>query len=220
MASQHKAILGMANQNLYSQKPCIFCQQENIKDEILWESENFFVKVGIGLLAPGHVMIISKRHFRCFGELPSDLHGEFLAVKKQVHEKVRELFSEPVIYEHGIYSQSVHHAHMHLVPRSTGPYALSNMHGRIFNGLPSQKVPSVQAVAEALRMFGSYIFLEEDGGAWIYNTKDAAPQAYTFRKEFGRLSGLTGLINWRTLAGEDLERDKEWIEATKQKWAR
>ena len=203
-----------------TQADCIFCRRENIKDEILWESENFFVKVGIGLLAPGHVMVISKAHYSCFGELPPQLKDEFLWVKSQVHEKVSSLFSEPIVYEHGIYSQSVNHAHMHFVPAKTGPYPFFNMHKKIFSSLPSEKVDSAHSVAEALRKYGSYIFLEEEGSAWIYNTQHAAPQAFTFRKEFGRLSGLTGLIDWRLLSGHDLERDREWIAITKKRWDR
>ncbi|MBI2575878.1 HIT family protein [Candidatus Woesearchaeota archaeon] len=186
---------------------CIFCRRENIKDEILWESQNFFVKVGIGLLAPGHVMVISKAHYSCFGELPPHLKDEFFSVKNRVHEKVSLLFSEPVVYEHGIYSQSVSHAHMHFVPAKTGPYLFFNMRSKIFSSLPSEKVDSVHSVAEALRKYGSYIFLEEEGDAWIYNTQHAAPQAFTFRKEFGRF-----------LSGDDLERDKEWIAMTKGRW--
>ena len=47
---------------------CIFCNRGKIKDDILLETKNFFVKVGIGIIAPGHVMLITKKHFKCFGK--------------------------------------------------------------------------------------------------------------------------------------------------------
>jgi len=57
---------------------CVFCNREEVKEDILWETENFFVKVGVGILAPGHIMLISKKHLSCFGELPDELNQEFL----------------------------------------------------------------------------------------------------------------------------------------------
>ena len=63
---------------------CIFCNLQSSTDEILWETNNFFVKVGIGIFSPGHVMIISKKHLSCFGELPKELYKEFVVLKGEV----------------------------------------------------------------------------------------------------------------------------------------
>ena len=59
-------------------KNCPFCQRDKIKSDILMESENFFVKVGVGILAPGHVMVITREHLSCFAELPNHLMKEFI----------------------------------------------------------------------------------------------------------------------------------------------
>ena len=67
---------------------CIFCNYDSIKEDILLESDNFFVKVGVGILAPGHVMIIPKEHISCFAELPDRLGKEFISIKEQVFNKV------------------------------------------------------------------------------------------------------------------------------------
>ena len=55
-------------------------------NEILLESDNFFVKVGVGILAPGHVMIIPKEHISCYAELSNQLGKEFISIK---YKKIR-----------------------------------------------------------------------------------------------------------------------------------
>ena len=108
-------------------KDCLFCQTHKIKQDILWESENFFVKVGVGILAPGHVMIISKRHLSCFAELFPQFVEEFLSIKKTLHRKIKQNFSEPIIYEHGVYGQTVSHAHINFVPSKNEYYELESI---------------------------------------------------------------------------------------------
>ena len=56
-----------------AEEKCIFCNCDSIKEDILWETDNFFVKVGVGILAPGHVMIIPKEHISCYAELSNQL---------------------------------------------------------------------------------------------------------------------------------------------------
>ena len=104
---------------------CVFCDYDRIKEDILWETENFYVKVGVGILAPGHIMIVSKKHLSCFGEIPDELNEEFTHLIEEVFQKVKSNFSEPIMYEHGVYSQSVPHAHIHFVPKKSDFYSRS-----------------------------------------------------------------------------------------------
>ena len=77
---------------------CIFCRRDKIKEDILLESENFFVKVGIGILAPGHVMIITNYHIPCFAELPNKFIHEFNSLKNKVIKNLRLNFLTRVLY--------------------------------------------------------------------------------------------------------------------------
>jgi len=112
-----------------TKEKCAFCDYNSIKEDVLWESDNFFVKVGIGIFAPGHVMMVSKKHLTCFGELPNHLTKEFMSFKQEVFDAIKSNFFEPIIYEHGIYGQSVEHAHIHFVPKKNDLFILDNVGG-------------------------------------------------------------------------------------------
>ena len=62
---------------------------------------------------------------------------------------------------------------------------------------------------------GSYFYLEEKDHKWVFHTKDHPKMKYTFRKEFVRLTGLHGLTDWRTMSNKEKERNREWVEKTK-----
>lgn len=195
-------------------KECVFCEYDSIKDDILWESENFFVKVGVGILSPGHVMLITKRHFICFAELPVFLHGEFLNEKKRTADKIESLFSKPVIYEHGIYSQTVKHAHMHFVPGESEFHKLEGIK-HAFHYLKSMRVDNIFEIKNVYKKEKSYFYLEENGCKWILHTKGLPDKKYDFRKEFAKLTGLHGLASWRDMPEEEKQRNKEWVKTTK-----
>jgi len=194
---------------------CLFCQRDKIKDGILLESENFFVKVGIGILAPGHVMIITKEHVPCFAELPKQLIKEFTSLKNKVIENLKLNFADPIIYEHGIYGQSINHAHLHFLPRKNKYFDLSNIKQVLFTDIKSTSIGNMQQLADIHAKENSYFYLEIDGTKSVYHTKGKEAGKYIFRKEFARLTGLKGLENWKSMTEEDKRRDTEWIDITK-----
>src|SRR3989338_4459485 len=106
---------------------CVFCDRERILDDILCESENFFVKVGIGLAAPGHVLLIPKEHYRCYADIPSGLEGELGEMKERLTRLISEKFSRPYIVEYGVWGQSVPHAHLHFIPSTSAEYGIESL---------------------------------------------------------------------------------------------
>ena len=196
---------------------CLFCERSKIEKDILWESDNFFVKVGVGILSPGHVMIIFKKHLSCFGELPEESEKEFFEMKKEVFDKVKLNFFEPVIYEHGIYSQSVSHAHIHLVPCKSQFHNIENIKEKIFKELKSTQINDMFQIREIYEEEGSYFYLEEKGKKWVFHTEGIVDGKFTFRKEFARLTGLKGLSSWQNLPEEEKKRNEEWVKITKEK---
>lgn len=196
-------------------KECLFCQLDKIKSDILWESENFFVKVGVGILAPGHIMIIPKIHISCFGQLPKQLHKEFILIKKDVFDKIKSNFFEPIIYEHGIYSQSIKHAHLHFLPSRNEYYHMNNIKENLFKSLKSTQIRSIFQIKNVFKKEGSYFYLEQNNRKWVFHTKGQEDRKFTFRKEFARISGLHCLTDWQTMPKEQIQRDKIWVGITK-----
>ena len=195
---------------------CLFCQRDKIKEDILFKSENFFVKVGVGILAPGHVMVITKDHIPCFAELPKHLLRELTLLKGRVVETLELNFAEPIIYEHGVYGQSINHAHLHFLPKKNEYFDLSNIKEAIFNGLKSTRIDMMQQLADIHSKEGSYFYLEIDGDMLVYHTQGKETGKYLFRKEFARLTGLKGLENWKTMNEKEKIRDLDWIKQTKK----
>ena len=196
---------------------CLFCERSKIEEDILWESDNFYVKVGVGILAPGHIMLISKEHLSCFGELPTKLDKEFLSMLNDIFNKLKSNFSEPIIYEHGIYSQTVPHAHIHFVPRKSKYYDLKNLKEKIFKELKSTQINNIFQIKDVYKKEGSYFYLEEKDSRWIFHTKGLPESKYCFRKEFAKLTGLYGLSAWRNMPEEEKKRNREWVRLTKER---
>ena len=196
---------------------CLFCDREEIKSEILYESDNFFVKVGVSILAPGHVMLIPKDHFTCFAGIPDEFNDEILLMKQKIFDNVKDEFFEPLIYEHGVYSQSVNHAHLHFVPAKNEYFDLRDIKRVIFTELMSTQIEDFFKIKDIFEKEGSYFYFEEKDRKWVFHTKGEENYEYTFRKEFVKLTGIKGLNSWTTMPNDEKVRNIKWVDMTKDK---
>jgi ATP adenylyltransferase len=105
-------------------KNCEFCNLDKTKitNTIIEEYPNFYIKVSLGALVEGYVLIISKRHICSMRELNQEEKIEYINIIK----KYRDLFFNkydqfPIIFEHGtsrkenVSASSIVHAHTHIV---------------------------------------------------------------------------------------------------------
>ena len=202
------------------EEKCIFCNYELIKDDILFNSNNFFVKVGVGILAPGHIMLITKSHIKCFAQLPVNFRKEFLTLKENIFKKIKTNFHAPIIYEHGIYSQSIKHAHIHFIPQRNDFYNLNNIKEKLSNNMKITRINNLFDIENVFKSEGSYFYIEENNEKWVFHTKGLQENKFNFRIEFARLTGLKGLINWRNMDEKEKVRNKEWVKITKEVFKR
>ena len=103
---------------LYNQKT------KRESDCIIYESANFFVKIELGCLSPGMVMINPKRHVLSAAQIPSEQFREYLDVMEDTEFLLKAIYGrdEPVIFfEHGSapsgissHERSIVHAHTHV----------------------------------------------------------------------------------------------------------
>ena len=195
---------------------CLFCDFDKIKRDILWSSGNFYVKVGVGILAPGHVMLLPKMHLDCFAQLPMQLRKEFFSIKDNLLNKVKSSFNEPIIYEHGVYGQSIKHAHLHFLPSRSSHHNLENIKENIFKSLKSTRIDKMFKIADVFRNEGSYFYLEQSGKKWVIHTKNQEEGKFKFRKEFARLTGLYALEDWQAIPKTEKQKNEIWVNATKK----
>lgn len=93
-------------------------------DIIIYESENFFVKIELGCLIPGMVMINPKKHHYSMARLPEDQFEEYYEVMRDTEMILKGTYGKerPVIFfEHGSaptgfssHAKSIVHAHTHV----------------------------------------------------------------------------------------------------------
>ncbi len=91
---------------------------------IIYESENFFVKIELGCLIPGMVMINPKSHYFSMARLPEEQFEEYYEVMKDTEMILKGTYGKdkPVIFfEHGSaptgfssHAKSIVHAHTHV----------------------------------------------------------------------------------------------------------
>jgi len=105
------------------EEDCIFCKivRGEIESEKIAESENFFAIKDINPKTKGHSLVISKKHYKTFLDMPSSLFGEFLEETKKLalklmDEEKAEGFNL-VMNNYKVAGQLVPHAHIHILPR-------------------------------------------------------------------------------------------------------
>ena len=99
---------------------CELCEP---KDVVL-ESKFAYVRYDSNSLAPGHVIVVPKRHVADFFEMTAAEQGSVLALLNRAHKLVQEKH-HPDGYNIGVNigtaaGQARMHVHVHLIPRYTG----------------------------------------------------------------------------------------------------
>lgn len=97
---------------------------EKISDLIIYESENFFIKIELGCLIPGMIMVNPKQHCYSMARLPEELFNEYYEVMHDAEELLKATYGEDkevIFFEHGSaptgyssHAKSIVHAHTHL----------------------------------------------------------------------------------------------------------
>lgn len=90
---------------------------------IIYDSKNFYVKIELGCIKPGMVMINPKHHYLSAAQLPDELVEEYETIKRDTEFLLKGAFGDkPVIFfEHGSaphgfssHQRSIVHAHTHV----------------------------------------------------------------------------------------------------------
>ncbi len=107
-------------------KDCIFCKMASgkVKVKKIYENDNFFSIPDKNPSAPGHSLVISKKHFRTALSLPNELGPDFLDCVKKTTSKLMKKYSASGfnLLNNGYASggQFVPHFHLHILPRKKG----------------------------------------------------------------------------------------------------
>jgi diadenosine tetraphosphate (Ap4A) HIT family hydrolase len=97
---------------------CVFCAHDAL-DVVLEETDHFLVIADHAPLAEGHLLIVPRDHYACYGALPAEFDEEALELRQRVTDFLTATYRAPVFFEHGVFRQTVFHAHLHALPLGT-----------------------------------------------------------------------------------------------------
>jgi diadenosine tetraphosphate (Ap4A) HIT family hydrolase len=119
-------------------------------------SEHFYLLADNAPLVEGHALIIPRDHYACFGALPAAWDDEVLDLKARVERFEIERYRPAIFFEHGVFGQTVYHAHLHAVPLGPSgldmPALAASAEGRVVTGLAD--------VRDWWETRGQYFYLE------------------------------------------------------------
>ena len=102
---------------------CIFCKIANgeIPSKAIYEDNDFKVILDLGPATKGHALILPKEHAANLFELPDETASKVLVLAKKLGAQMKENLKADgmnLVQNNGeVAGQTVHHFHMHLIPR-------------------------------------------------------------------------------------------------------
>lgn len=134
---------------------CPFCVRQQLQ-HILTESRSFFLLSDHAPLIEGHMLLVPKRHYSCYGAVSLELEAEFLQIKALATEFLSQAYRPPVFFEHGVFRQTVYHAHLHCFP-----FGLLQLDLSVYHPQPARGLADIQAWYQER---GHYFYFEQEAG--------------------------------------------------------
>jgi diadenosine tetraphosphate (Ap4A) HIT family hydrolase len=140
---------------------CAFCQRSKFAANILKETGAFFIIADHAPLVEGHILIIPKRHFACYGTVPAETDDELFALKREVQDFFARYYAPVIFWEHGIFRQTVFHAHLHCFPFGAIEYDATK-------ALHSLVVHSQDDIRSWYATHGHYFYMEDQSRSFLF----------------------------------------------------
>ncbi len=200
-----------------SEKECVFCHPDS--ELVIESTEHFCLLLDPFALVPGHLLITSRDHYGCLGEVPLHLQKECTELRSRASSLLIKTFDQPVFrYEHGraghciargSASRSCHHYHEHLVPAEISLHAIMQ---KRFKGIPFKGGEDVCALFER---YDEYLLVAESNGDhrfYVANSDDVEP--HLLRTLTAEALGYTERADWESYSScEVFLKGKEAIQS-------
>ena len=189
---------------------CVFCTRRD-QPEVLLETKSLYVMPDKFPLLPGHTLIISRKHVRCYGAASPELWPEVDETAGRVRQFLTAAYAPEVVgWENGVAGQTVYHAHLHLLPLGAG-------------GLPAEldehpevlPVDGWEPVRRHFARHGGYRYVQVGGERRLIAGPGLIPPLETVRGWLCRVTGLEcGPEGWvrATTPADVAELARRWGE--------
>jgi len=102
---------------------CLFCKiiQKEVPAENIYEDDELIVFLDINPVNPGHALVVPKKHFDNFIELPEDITASIFQKTKKIAEAIMRAVAADSfnlgVNNGGAAGQEIMHFHLHIIPR-------------------------------------------------------------------------------------------------------
>ena len=189
---------------------CLYCHPaENL---IIKSFKNFHVVIDPYPMCVGHMMIISKEHYGCIGEMPPSLIHECEEISIRLSYYLENHFNNSVLFEHGRAGICAHdkdgtacsHMHLHVIPAKVD---ISSILSKRFT---NDKVSSLETLRKYFHGFGEYLFFHAQGNKSCYFLNSNTIPPHYLRTVITEARGEPHLNDWENYA--DMERIQQNFE--------
>jgi diadenosine tetraphosphate (Ap4A) HIT family hydrolase len=192
----------------FVQKGCIFCDGTHHK--ILFSDENFVVALDNFPLTEGHLLIFSKNHYGCAGEVPQEMLSSLVQIKNTVLDLLYAQYKKAIFYEHGRAGGCVsfgpderlcHHFHLHALPVACDVSSI------IKKQVPQHiRMNSFGDINDLFARYGEYLYFENnDRVATMYPVSGKIPPHF-LRTLIANALDAPQLADWENI------KDQNFIE--------
>ncbi len=140
---------------------CPFCQISDTAPSVMKQTPNFRLVADHAPLLAGHILIIPRQHYTCYGAVPAEFDEELVSLKHEVLRFFQRYYAHPAYWEHGIFHQSVFHAHLHCFPIGPTIYPVEKVE-------QGQIVSSQDDIRRWYNQNGQYFYLEDERLACLF----------------------------------------------------
>lgn len=201
---------------------CFFCEithhngisteeynlRSKVVDMIIYESENFVVVPGLGPLAPGYLMIMSKPHYLSLAQVPSEWYNEYHEIEQDLEWILKKMYHKDVcFYEHGtgpngaVGLKSIVHMHVHVMIDAP----LSKFYKDMFCMHPVDNIQHLSPISYFTYKHHS------DGQLWVTDDPNVYLQRQVHRQVYAEEHNLAkGQFNWRKVPFDDMTTTNVW----------
>jgi diadenosine tetraphosphate (Ap4A) HIT family hydrolase len=159
---------------------------EDIEYFSIYRTANFVVVPDVAPLIEGHLLIIPKAHYLCYGAALQEHWQEFIELKATITCLLKRVYANCMFFEHGAAQEfragnSIDHAHLHCLPVSVDITTSTE------NERKWKKIDSLLELCTLSAENTAYLFYESASGEKFIHTlkksKSSLPSQY-LRKAF------------------------------------
>jgi len=192
------------------QGKCGFCVP--LEPLVLFTAQNFYIVLSLGQIVEGYLLICTKSHRSCCGDIPIEQIPEFIKLKNIVKEIFEKAYNKkPIFYEHGQtgvcmrhlidnIQNHCYHAHLHALPCEIDIFDLVNE--KVQQYLEVKNFQELIEIRNKKFSGGAYLFYENNQvEKFIFSAENIKLPRQFLRRCVATKLGQPHLFDWERHPG-------------------